>query len=121
MFYFSFTLYVRLGGYTDSIQIGIETIIILSASFFYLYEQMNNTTTLFIYTKPAFWILLGIVLYLSGSFFVYIFANYLTPKELREYWIITNFFSILKNVFFCIAIYINAKPSKYDLEMSGQN
>jgi hypothetical protein len=86
---------------------------------------MNDTFTLFIYTKPAFWVILGIVLYLAGSFFVYIFASYLTEDELAKYWVITNIFSILKNIFFCIAIYINAHPSKeslkYDLEISSLN
>jgi hypothetical protein len=86
---------------------------------------MNDTTTLFIYTKPAFWIILGIVLYLAGSFFVYLFASYLSRDELTRFWIITNIFSILKNIFFAIAVYINAKPSndsiRYDLELRSLN
>ena len=69
---------------------------------------MNNTTELFIYSKPSFWAVLGILLYLSGSFFIYIFANEISLKELEKYWIITNIASILKNIFFAIAIYIQA-------------
>jgi hypothetical protein len=99
----------------DSVPIGIETILIIIFSFYYLYEEMNDTTTLFIYNKPAFWIILGIVLYLAGSFFIYIFASYLKQEEVKKYWPITNGFSILKHIFFCIAIYKLSKTSKGDL------
>lgn len=111
--------------FIDSVPIGVETIIILAFSFFCLYEQTNDTSTLFIYNKYIFWIILGIVLYLAGSFFIYIFTNFLTPKEVRKYWPITNVFSILKNIFFCIAIYLHSKPpketTKYNLELSSLN
>ncbi len=95
----------------DSIPIGIETILIFVFAFLYFFEQMNDTTDLFIYSKPSFWAVLGILLYLSGSFFIYIFANQIDFKELGKYWIITNIASILKNIFFAIAVYIQANQS----------
>lgn len=95
----------------DSIPIGIETILIFVFSFFYFFEQMNDTTNLFIYSKPSFWAVLGILLYLSGSFFIYIFANQIDFKDLGKYWIITNIASIIKNIFFAVAIYIQANQS----------
>jgi hypothetical protein len=123
IFYISYLFINKTGFLAVSVPIGVETIFILTFSFYYLYEQMNDTTTLFIYNKPPFWIILGIVLYLAGSFFIYLFASYLTADELKKFWVITNLFSILKNILFCIAIYINAKPSKeilqYDLELSS--
>lgn len=124
-FYVIYSLLHKASFLAVSVPIGVETIFILIFSFYYLYEQMNDTFTLFIYTKPAFWIILGIILYLAGSFFVYIFASYLSKADLAKFWIITNLFSILKNIFFCIAIWINAKPSKeslqYDLDLSRLN
>ncbi len=111
--------------YIDSIPIGVETILILIFSFYYLYEQTNDTSSLFIYNKYTFWVILGIVIYLAGSFFIYIFADTIPPKEMKRYWFITNIFSILKNIFFCIAIWINAKPQKdslkYDFELGSLN
>jgi hypothetical protein len=91
----------------DSVPIGIETILILIYCFYYLYEQMNDVSTMFIYNKYSFWIILGMVIYLSGSFFIYVFANQFS-KEINQYWFITNILSILKNIFFAIAIYLNA-------------
>lgn len=92
----------------DSIPIGIETILILIFSFYYLYEQMKDTEILFIYSRYSFWVVLAMMLYLAGSFFIYIYASQLDPKEVGKYWIFTNIFSILKNIFFTIAIVLNA-------------
>lgn len=52
----------------DSTPIGIESILIFIYSFFYFYEQMKDTSTLFIYNKYHFWIVIGYLIYLSGSF-----------------------------------------------------
>lgn len=109
----------------DSIPIGIETIFILIFSFYYLYEELNDSSTLFIYNKATFWIIFGIIIYLAGSFFIYIYANTLTKEEARQYWYITNIFSILKNIFFCIGILLHSKSSNqkpnYRLDFSSLN
>jgi Na+/H+-translocating membrane pyrophosphatase len=93
----------------DSIPIGIETILIFILIGFYFYEQINDTENLFIYERPHFWGALGILIYLSGSFFVYISAEKLPLKEVLKYWIITNIASIIKNLFFALAFYLSAK------------
>ena len=125
IFYFLFTALASEHAQIDSIQIGVETIIILVFSYYYLYERMNDTNTLFIYNTYPFWIVIAIVLYLSGSFFVYIFVNYLSKDEIRKFWVITNIFSILKSILFAVAILIHAKPTKNtlrsDLELSSLN
>jgi len=94
----------------DSIPIGVETILILLFSFLYLYEQMNDTETLFIYSKYQFWIIIGFMIYLAGSFFIYIFTN--QSKEALSYWYFTNIFSIIKNLFFSVAIFVYIKEKK---------
>jgi hypothetical protein len=92
-------------GKIDSVCIGIETILIILYSFWFLYEQMNNTNNLFIYNKYEFWIITGFLIYLAGSFFIYIFANAMNDNFLIKYWFLTNVFYIIKNLFFGIAIY----------------
>lgn len=96
----------------DSISIGIETILILIFSFYYLYEQMNNTDNLFIYSKYEFWVIIGFLIYLAGSFFIYIYANQLDPKFIYKYWFLTNIFYIVKNVLFAIGIYTYVKNGR---------
>lgn len=98
----------------DSIPIGVETILIFIFAFYYLYEQMQDTANSFIYTRYPFWIVLGMMLYLSGSFFIYIYTSQLVyDKTIAHYWVFINIFSILKNIFFTIAILVNAyQPRK---------
>jgi len=120
IFIISYNVLVKVKG-IDSIPIGVEAILIIVFSFYYLYEQMKDTESLFVYSRYSFWIVLGMMLYLAGSFFIYIYASQLAPTEVGKYWIFTNIFSILKNIFFTIAIFLNTnektttKKIKYKL------
>lgn len=96
----------------DSVAIGIETIIILVFSFYFLYERTNDTETLYIYSTFQFWIVIGMILYLGGSLFIHVFASILSQEERISFWIVPNILSILKNIFFAIAILVNSKPPK---------
>jgi len=93
----------------DSIPISIETILILLFSFYYLYEQMNDTSNLFIYSKYQFWIVIGFMIYLAGSFFVYLFASRMAGYLLRQYWMFTNSFYFLMSILFGVAFIIHNK------------
>ncbi len=125
VFLFAYNMLTKVNAF-DSIPIGIETILILVFSFYYLFEQINDTSTLFIYSKFSFWVILGILLYLAGSFFIYIFSNQLLSEhrdeEVAKYWMITNVFSILKNIFFVIAIMVNTnRPPKKNIGFALYN
>jgi hypothetical protein len=97
----------------DSIPIGVETIIVLIFSFYYLFEQTSDIGNGFIYSRHHFWIVLGFTIYLAGSFFIYIFAGQVESKVLHQYWFITNVFYMVKNILFIIGlwIFINQKKS----------
>ena len=110
-YYFLSPLLIHRRQRIDSIPIGIETILIFIFSFIYFFEQLNDTTELFIYSQPSFWGVLGILLCLAGSFFIYIFANQIDFKDLGKYWIITNISVIVRNLFFAVAIFIQANQS----------
>lgn len=96
----------------DSIPIGIESILILLFSFYYFFEQINDTKALFIYNKYSFWIVTGIMIYLAGSFFIYVFANHLDTALLMKYWFLTNVFYVIKGFFICYGIFIQVKHVK---------
>lgn len=124
LFIIIYNLLVKVIG-IDSIPIGVEAILILIFSFYYLYEQMKGTDTLFVYSRYPFWIVLGMMLYLAGSFFIYIYASQLDPSEVGKYWIYTNIFSIIKNIFFTIAILLyashKAKSEKINYKVYSLN
>ena len=98
--YTIFAPFVRI----DSIPIGLETILILIFSFYFLFEEMKDPTVLFLYRKYQFWIIIGFMLYLAGSLFIYLFANQLPQNLIERYWFIIDIFLLLKNIFFTTAI-----------------
>jgi hypothetical protein len=105
----------------DSLSIGIESIIILSFCFYFLYELINQPTTSFIYNDYRFWIVMGFLLYLAGTFFFYIYAEQQSSlKELLKYWFLTWVFYIIKNILFAVGIIIfTRKPD--DLKTTKSN
>jgi len=109
--FIAINLAVHRHGTIDSLSIGVETILIILYSFWFMYEQMNNTSNLFIYNKYEFWVVTGLLIYLAGSFFIYIFANQL-EGGIQKYWFLTNVFYIIKNIFFGVAIFNVARQSR---------
>jgi hypothetical protein len=96
----------------DSIPIGVETILIILFSFYYLYEEMNDTSNFFVYSKYQFWIVIGFMIYLAGSFFIYILANFMGNGLLKQYWIMTNGFYAIMIVLFAISFFVFGKTNK---------
>ena len=106
----AYNIYTNFRSY-DSIPIGIETILIFLFSFYYMYEETNDPTNIFLLSKFSFWVIIGFLIYLSGSFFFFIFANGMGEDLLYEYWFITNGFYSVMNVMFIIAVYNKSKES----------
>lgn len=105
------TLYSKPRG-LDSVPIAIETILIFLYCFYYLYVQMSEIEEIFIYNTYQFWIIIGIMVYLGGSFFIYISANVAPSKTLHQFWFLTYVFYIVKNIFFAIGIFYLGQKSK---------
>lgn len=93
----------------DSIQASIEGILIIVFCILYLYEQMIKPQVLFIYTSYKFWIVFGIMIYMAGNLFLFAYAVDLPNAMRKQYWIINYVSNIIKNIFFALAIFIQAK------------
>ena len=100
----------------DTIPIGLETIVILTFSFYFLYERMNEPTTDLIYNDYRFWIVLGMIIYLAGSFFIYIFSDQVDRELFNKYLSITLIFYALKNILFALGIWIHAKREPQNIK-----
>ncbi|RYZ21032.1 MAG: hypothetical protein EOO16_14595 [Chitinophagaceae bacterium] len=96
----------------DTVPIGVETIIVICFSCYYLFEQINDMSTVFVYDRYAFWLVTGMLLYLAGSCFIYIFANQVDAVTRSQLWIYTNIFIIIKKLLFAISILIFLKQKK---------
>ncbi len=111
LFYIFFTIYtltVKVNE-LDSVSIGIETIIILIFSFYSFYEMLNDPKVTFINNDYRFWIIIGMVVYLAGTFFIYIYADTVTIRELAKFLFLTYVFYIIKDIFFVIGIIVHSK------------
>lgn len=100
----------------DSMPIGVETILVICFSVFYLYEQVNKNLNMesdrMVYNTPEFWVIIGFLIYLAGSFFIYIYANHVPIAALKQFWFVTYIFAILKNIFIAIAFLVQIKTPK---------
>ena len=104
IYYFE-TKLIRL----DSIPIGIETILILIYVIYYFYDFYKRPTSFFIYSHYCFWVSIGILIYLGGSFFFYILINHLDISQVNTFGNLTYVAEIIKNVMFLSAILIFSK------------
>lgn len=93
----------------DSIPIGIETILIFIFVFFFFFEFSKNAREIFIYNLFGFWIAVGVMIYLGGSFFFYILANHLDKDEADKFINMTYVAEIIKNLLFVFSIYMYKK------------
>lgn len=87
----------------DSVPVACESILIFTFSLYYLFEQINKPRVLFIYNTSMFWIILGFLVYLAGSFFIYTFADNLDRNDRVKFWFIPFIFNTIKNIFFSLA------------------
>lgn len=90
----------------DSIPISIESILIFIMIFMFLAEQIKTAGEKPIYLNHFFWISIGILIYLGGSFFIYLLANTISYSELDKYWVFTYVAEIIKNILIIVSLFI---------------
>jgi hypothetical protein len=105
----------------DSIPIGIETILIFIYIFYFLFDFAKNTKDTFIYNHYCFWLSVGILIYLGGSFFYYILVNNLKREDAITFGNLTYVAEIIKNLLFCIAIFIYKKTAASKIQNHPKN
>ncbi len=91
-----------------------NTILILIFSIFYFFEQVNSPETLLIYQSYKFWIIVGCIVYLSGTLFVFLYTSNMEDKVHNILWDINIAFEIIKNICFSIA-FIVAQNNKQNI------
>ena len=79
----------------------------------YFFEEMSTPQVSFVYSTPSFWLIVGILIYSTGTFFLFMFSENLSDDEWEKWSIINYVFTILKNI--CFAIAISIKNNSNDL------
>lgn len=98
----------------DSLPTVVECLILIALSIFYFYEQLTDSSSLFLYNTANFWIIVGVILFFSGSFFVFIYAqnNAHLPGFNTTFKLIMGISSLIENILFLIAFIIAKNESK---------
>ena len=118
-FLFSIIYFITVKNNTfDSLPASIESILIVTFSIFYLFDQMSKPQVIFIYQEPNFWFIVGFIIYFSGTLFLFIQASNLTQEVRDNFWKINYFCNIIKNILFAIAF--STKKSK-NLQQTFEN
>lgn len=90
----------------DTLTVSISAISLIVFCLVFLFEKIQKPEIGFIYAKKSFWIVIGIMIYFSGTFFLFLQYSELSEKEQENFWIINWFCIIIKNIFFAIAFYL---------------
>jgi hypothetical protein len=77
---------------------------------------MDEQSEILIYHRYPFWIVAGIMIYLAGSFFIYIYATQVDIQTRHEYWVFQNAFTIIKNIFFIISLLVYKKKNRISVQ-----
>jgi hypothetical protein len=93
-------------------------VLIVIYSIYFFYEQINSTENLLIYQSYRFWMIVGCIVYLSGTLFLFLLTADVTDKQHSPFYIINIIGEIVKNVFFSIA-FIVARNNRQN-ENSGE-
>src|SRR5207302_1891720 len=102
----------------DSIPIAGETLVLLIVGIYFFYEQFANTSSEYLYSHYCFWLTIGIWIYLCGSLFIYLYAEYLTSLEKEQFWFFTYIVEIIKNILFGVAVIIYSRGHFHEQKKS---
>jgi hypothetical protein len=84
----------------------VESVLIIAMCIYFFFDQLKQPNILAIYTSINFWIIISFLIYLSGTFFLYIYAESMINDKtfIKQYILINSSFVILKSILFSIAI-----------------
>ena len=92
---------------------GIQAVLILSMCIYYFFDQLKNPKFFLIYNNFNFWIIISFLIYVAGTFFLYIMAENIVPSKSfwRSYVIINFSFNLLKNILLSVAMLMREEKS----------
>lgn len=96
----------------DETSLAIEQVLIISFSIYYLFEQLKNPESTFVYTSPRFWIVIAYFIYMSATFFLFLFLKSFSNEEKSKYLILNSFFIIIKIILLSVAMFMRNKQPK---------
>ncbi len=109
----------------ESFTSGVQAVLILIMCIYYFFDQLKKPNSFLIYNNINFWVIISFLIYVAGTFFLYIMAENMVPnKEFRKEYVIINFsFNLLKNILLSVAMLMKEEkvtPNNFtDTHLSG--
>ncbi|MCI5080211.1 MAG: hypothetical protein MRY78_00890 [Saprospiraceae bacterium] len=90
----------------------VESLILIFFSLVFFYKTLQELQIRYLEKAPLFWISVGVLLYFSGSLFIFLFTNYVNSSNQALFiiWGIHGIFGILLNLFYALALW--TKPDQ---------
>lgn len=95
----------------DSVQVSIESIIVITYCLLYYYQEIKLPAIDFVYSKPDFIITSAFLLYMTGNFYIYMYKKQFDNYDGFDYTygVIHGIFYGVRNALFCIALTMPAR------------
>jgi hypothetical protein len=87
----------------DSLSASLASVLIIPYCILLLYEQIKDSGTQLVYYNKKFWVIIAFFIYSSATLFLYIYFSALSKEQVSSFWVINNFFEILKNILISIS------------------
>lgn len=86
----------------------LASFILVFLALCYFYKTLKELKVKSLDKEPLFWLHIGILIYFSGSFFIFLFTNYIKTSNdaLFTLWGIHAIFNIFLNISYAIALWI---------------
>lgn len=116
--YSTYDFYMSKPGEFSFIPLVIECLFFVFVIVYYFYERMQYSISSPIYYSPGFWISVAFLIYFSGNFFLFLFSKSMltNPSFRQQYIIIYGVVTIIKNIFLCVAIAVNAYLVNHEIK-----
>jgi hypothetical protein len=108
------TIFTPFNTFNSSLN-GFESLLVIILSMIFFFEEIKKPQTLFIYSQPQFWAVIGLFIFFSGSFFVFLYkeTHHYQEQFKEQYLFIHSGSFILRSILFSIAMFV--KPEKVNL------
>ncbi len=88
----------------DSLNIGIETILVLINIIHFFYLRFKQVDEQYLYQNPFFWFMTGMLIYLGFTFFFNILVYHVDNEVIKNYYHFSYIGDILKNCLFAVGL-----------------
>jgi hypothetical protein len=97
----------------DSFALSVGNLAMIFMSLLFFYQLLNTLDIKNLLVYPNFWIVVGILVYFSGAFFTFIFAEYIAfskDEAITSYFQIHEYFLFIQRIFLAIGLWFSKTP-----------